>query len=117
VGLLQCPGITIKNNPRTLQQAHDLDDLMVKRNDTIDMVLGLEVDDAEIINRLLKRAELEGRKDDTREVIENRIEIYNRQTQPLIDYYKEKKLYTSVNGIGTIDQIFESICKVIDQKR
>lgn len=108
-------GIIFDGYPRTLQQAKDMDTIMEKRNDTIDLVLALEVDDEEIIKRLLKRAELEGRKDDTREVIENRIEVYNNQTQPLIDYYKEKGLFRSVNGIGTIDEIFESICREVDK--
>jgi len=107
-------GIIFDGYPRTLQQAKDMDTIMKKRNDTIDLVLALEVDDEEIIKRLVKRAELEGRKDDTREVIENRIEVYNKQTQPLINYYKEKDLFRSVNGIGTIDEIFESICREID---
>lgn len=108
-------GIIFDGYPRTLQQAKDMDTIMEKRNDTINLVLALEVDDEEIIKRLLKRAELEGRKDDTREVIENRIEVYNEQTQPLIDYYKEKGLFRSVNGIGTIDEIFESICREVDK--
>ncbi len=108
-------GIIFDGYPRTLQQAKDMDTIMEKRNDTINLVLALEVDDEEIIKRLLKRAELEGRKDDTREVIENRIEVYNNQTQPLIDYYKEKGLFRSVNGIGTIDEIFESICREVDK--
>ena len=108
-------GIIFDGYPRTLQQAKDMDTIMKKRNDTIDLVLALEVDDEEIIKRLVKRAELEGRKDDTREVIENRIEVYNKQTQPLINYYKEKDLFRSVNGIGTIDEIFESICREVDK--
>ncbi len=108
-------GIIFDGYPRTLQQAQDMDSIMKKRNDTINLVLALEVADEEIIKRLLKRAELEGRKDDTREVIENRIEVYNKQTQPLIDFYKEKGLFRSVNGTGTIDEIFENICLEIDK--
>jgi adenylate kinase len=109
-------GMIFDGYPRTLQQADDLGILMQKKNDTIDIVLSLEVNDKEIIDRLLKRAQKEGRKDDTREVIENRIEVYNKQTQPLIDYYKERGVFASVNGIGTIDEIFDGICKVIDKK-
>lgn len=108
-------GIIFDGYPRTLRQADDLEGIMEKRNDQVDLVLALEVDDEEIIKRLLKRAELEGRKDDTREVIENRIEIYNKQTQPLIDYYSKKGLYRSVNGIGSVEEIFGSICREIDK--
>lgn len=107
-------GIIFDGYPRTLRQANDMDIIMDKRDDTIDLVLGLEVDDEEIIKRLLKRAEIEGRKDDTREVIENRIRVYNDQTQPLIEFYRNKGKYRSVKGIGTIDEIFDSICEVID---
>ena len=77
-------------------------------------MLALEVDDQEIIKRLLRRAELEGRKDDTREVIENRIDVYNKQTQPLIDYYSRNGHFTSISGIGDIDGIFDAICTKID---
>jgi len=110
-------GFVFDGFPRTIQQAKDLDVLMEKRNDEVSLVLALEVNDDEIIGRLLKRAELEGRKDDTKDVIENRIGIYNSQTQPLIDFYKNKGKFTSVNGIGGIDDIFNSICKAIDQNQ
>jgi len=90
---------------------------MDKRKDEVSLVLALEVNDDEIIGRLLKRAELEGRKDDTKDIIENRIGVYNSQTQPLIDFYKEKGKFTSVNGIGGIEDIFNSICKAIDQNQ
>ena len=108
-------GFVFDGFPRTIQQADDLSVLLNKRNDSVSLVLALDVNDDEIIGRLLKRAELEGRKDDTKEVIENRIGVYNSQTQPLIDYYKEKGKFTSVNGIGGIDEIFNSICEKIDE--
>ena len=109
-------GFVFDGFPRTLQQATDLDELLEKRGEEVSLVLALEVNDGEIIKRLLKRAEMEGRKDDTREVIENRIKVYNNQTQPLIDYYKDKGKFASVNGIGSIDEIFNAICKKIDEK-
>jgi len=108
-------GFVFDGFPRTTQQAHDLDMMLNKRNETVSLVLALDVNDDEIIGRLLKRAEIEGRKDDTKEVIENRISIYNSQTQPLIDFYKDKGNFTSVNGIGSVDEIFDSICRNIDQ--
>lgn len=107
-------GYVFDGFPRTLQQANDLKEILGKRNEKVSMVLALEVNDEEIIKRLLKRAELEGRKDDNREVIENRIRVYNKQTQPLIDYYGKNGSFTSVNGIGTVDEIFDSICTKID---
>ena len=110
-------GFVFDGFPRTIQQAKDLDMMLAKRKESVSLVLALEVNDNEILTRLLKRAELEGRKDDTKEVIENRISIYNNQTQPLIDFYTEKGKFTSVEGIGSIDGIFESICKIIDQHK
>lgn len=109
-------GFVFDGFPRTIQQAKDLDVILTKRGDAVSLVLALEVNDEEIIGRLLNRAQLEGRKDDTREVIENRILVYNNQTQPLIDFYKEKGLFTSVNGIGGVDEIFDNICQQIDKK-
>jgi adenylate kinase len=109
-------GVVFDGFPRTIRQANDLDGMLKKRNQAVSLVLALEVVDDEIIERLLKRAQTEGRKDDTREVIGNRINVYNNQTQPLINYYKEKGLFRSVNGIGSIDEIFSSICREIDLK-
>jgi len=108
-------GFVFDGFPRTIQQAHDLDSMLGKNKESVSLVLALEVGDGEILRRLLKRAEIEGRKDDTKEVIENRIQIYNNQTQPLIDFYKNKKKFQSIQGIGGIDEIFKSICKIIDQ--
>lgn len=109
-------GFVFDGFPRTIQQAHDLDQLLTSRKEKVSLVLSLEVNDDEIISRLLKRAELQGRKDDTKEVIENRIKVYNNQTQPLINYYSQNGSFTAVNGIGSIDSIFKSICEKVDEK-
>jgi adenylate kinase len=108
-------GFVFDGFPRTIQQAKDLDAMLARRKEAVSLVLALEVGDDEILKRLLKRAEIEGRKDDTQEVIANRIEVYNTQTQPLIDFYKNKKIFQSIHGLGGIDQIFTGICKLIDQ--
>jgi len=109
-------GFVFDGFPRTIQQAKDLDVILKKRGETVSLVLALEVNDKEIIDRLLKRAEIQGRKDDTRDVIENRINVYNSQTQPLIDYYQKNGNFVSVNGIGSIDDIFQSVCEKIDKE-
>lgn len=108
-------GFVFDGYPRTLGQADDLKSILTKRGESVSLVLALEVNDDEIISRLLKRAEIEGRKDDTREVIENRIRVYNEQTQPLIDFYKKEGVFTSVNGIGSIESIFDAVCQEIDK--
>lgn len=110
-------GFVFDGFPRTIQQAKDLNMMLTKRDEAVSLVLALEVNDEEILIRLLKRAELEGRKDDTKEVIENRINIYNSQTQPLIDFYTKESKFTAVDGLGSIESIFDSICKIIDKKK
>ncbi len=109
-------GFVFDGFPRTLQQANDLDRMLKNRNEKVSLVLALDVNDEEIIGRLLKRAQIEGRKDDTKEVIENRIDIYNKQTQPLIDFYKGKNKFQSIYGIGGVDEIFTGICKIINEQ-
>jgi len=108
-------GFIFDGFPRTIQQAVDFEELLKNENQEVSLVLALDVADEEIINRLLIRAKEQGRVDDTREVIENRLQVYLSQTMPLIEYYKNQNKFESINGIGTIDKIFNSICEVIDR--
>jgi adenylate kinase len=100
--------------PRTLQQAQDLDALMKKRNEQITLVIALVVDQDEVVKRLLKRAKLEGRKDDTEEVILNRMNVYQKQTAPLIDYYQKQNKFEQVKGVGSVDDIFDAITQTVE---
>ncbi len=108
-------GFIFDGFPRTIQQAIDFEEFLKNKNQEVSLVLALDVADEEIINRLLIRAKEQGRVDDTREVIENRLQVYLSQTKPLIEYYKNQNKFESINGIGTIDEIFNSICEVIDR--
>ncbi|MCF8233476.1 MAG: adenylate kinase [Bacteroidales bacterium] len=108
-------GFIFDGFPRTLVQAKELDKLMEQIDDSIDLVISLEVPDDEVVSRLLKRAEIEGRKDDNRITIGNRLNVYKEQTSPLLDYYAEANKLEKVDGVGTVDEIFNSICKVIDK--
>ncbi len=108
-------GFIFDGFPRTSVQAEELDKLMDKNNDNINLVISLEVPDNEVIDRLLKRAKIEGRKDDNEETISNRLNVYKNQTAALLEYYDKQKKLEKVNGIGTIDEIFENICKVINK--
>jgi len=110
-------GFIFDGFPRTCQQAEDLDVLMTSSKDSVSLVLALEVNEEEVIQRLLKRAQEQGRKDDCDEVIRNRMSVYHKQTSPLIEYYKKQNKYTSLYGVGGIDDIFTNICKVIDQHK
>ncbi len=106
-------GFVLDGFPRTLKQAQELDQMLVKHGETVTLVLALEVNEDELVKRLLKRAQDQGRKDDTEEVIKNRLVQYHHHTKPLIDYYINKNLYTQIFGEGTIDQIFGQLCSVI----
>lgn len=109
-------GFCFDGFPRTLRQAADLDMLLGETAESVSLVLALEVDEEEVVKRLLKRAQLEGRKDDTEDVIRNRMKVYHAQTRPLMEYYEKQGKFVSLLGVGSIDDIFAEICKVIDQK-
>lgn len=106
-------GFLFDGFPRTLQQANDLEDLLAEMNGGVNVVLALDVDDDELMGRLLKRAQLEGRKDDTAEVISNRLNVYHSQTKPLMDHYDEQGKLESVHGVGSIDEICGRLCEKI----
>ena len=110
-------GFVLDGYPRTIRQAEDLDMLLKETGESLSLVLALDVDEEEVVTRLLKRAQLEGRKDDTEEVIRNRMKVYHSQTRPLMEFYHKQGKFISVQGIGTIDDIFKEICKLIDRSR
>jgi adenylate kinase len=106
-------GFVLDGFPRTLNQAQELDQMLLKHTRKVSLVLALEVDEEELVKRLLKRAQEQGRMDDTEEVIKNRLVQYHQHTKPLIDYYLEKNLYREIYGVGTIEDIFGQLCTVI----
>ncbi len=108
-------GFVFDGFPRTLRQASDLDALLGETAEVVSLVLALEVDEEEVVKRLLKRAQLEGRKDDTEEVIRNRMQVYHQQTSPLMDYYRKQGKFSAVQGVGSIEEIFASLCREIDR--
>lgn len=107
-------GIIYDGFPRTINQASELDRLLIFKNTKVTAVLSLDVSDPEVVARLLKRAQIEGRKDDTEEVIKNRLNIYKKQTLPLLKYYEEKNKLNTINGVGEIEEIFNDLCKAIE---
>ena len=106
-------GFVLDGFPRTLNQAKELDQMLVKLGTNVSLVLSLDVEEEELVKRLLKRAQEQGRKDDTEEVIKNRLVQYHQHTKPLIEYYEEKKLLKNVRGVGSIEDIFATLCKSI----
>jgi len=103
------PGFLLDGYPRTLAQVDALDEMLAGRDSELDRVLELVVDDEVVVARLLKRAEIEGRADDTEEVIRERMAIYHRETRPLSDTYRERGLLVEVGGEGDVDEVTERI--------
>jgi adenylate kinase len=86
-----------------------LDAMLAKGDRPLERVLELVVPDDAVVERLLKRAEVEGRADDTEEVVRERMAIYHRETKPLSDAYRERGLLVEVDGEGSMDEVFERI--------
>lgn len=109
-------GFIFDGFPRTLPQAIALDALLNQRNIPISGMIALVVEKEELIKRLLNRGKDSGRTDDQDiDIIENRIKVYNNETAPLAEYYDKQNKYKGINGIGTVDQIFDRVCSEIDK--
>ena len=107
-------GFIFDGFPRTTAQAEALDKLLNKNETPITMMLSLEVDDDELMKRLLLRGKESGRPDDANpDVIRKRVDEYNSKTRPVADYYKQQNKFKGVKGIGSIDEIFDSLCMEI----
>lgn len=108
-------GFIFDGFPRTNAQAAALDELLTSLNTSIALMLALEVEEVELKQRLLKRAEVSGRADDADPaVIENRIAVYNRETAPVKEFYKAQNKFVSINGIGSIDEITARLFEAIE---
>jgi len=110
-------GFLFDGFPRTVAQAQALDRLLELKGTEIALVLALEVSEEELVKRLLNRGKTSGRTDDTNEpVIRKRFAVYINETEPVASHYKKEKKFHSVKGEGSVDEIFNSICTVIDKK-
>lgn len=110
-------GVIFDGFPRTLPQAQELDRLVKALGTEIAAVIGLEVPDEELTKRLIKRGIDSGRSDDNEQAIKTRLAVYHKQTQPLVDYYTESGRYEAIEGVGSIDDIFEKISAAIDKHK
>lgn len=108
-------GFIFDGFPRTVAQAEALDTLLEELGMRIDVMLGLEVEREELIDRLLKRGECQGRADDNLATIENRIKVYQDQTSPVMGFYDARGKYSGINGKGSIDDIFGRLAGIIDR--
>jgi adenylate kinase len=110
------PGFLLDGYPRTLPQVEELDGMLEDLGTALDAVVSLTVDRDEVVQRLLQRAQVEGRADDTEDVIRRRQEIYAKETSPLIDVYAERGMLLEIDGMGAVDEvtgrIFDSLEKL-----
>lgn len=109
-------GVILDGFPRNPAQAHALEDLLNDLNGEISVVVYIHVDQDELVERLLKRAEIEGRADDNEETIRSRMVVFEKQTQPLLDYYGEKGLLVIVNGAQSVDGVTQELLEVVRVK-
>jgi adenylate kinase len=107
------PGFLLDGYPRTVAQVSELDDMMAATGHRLDAVVVLVVDPEEIVHRLLARAHIEGRDDDSEEVIRRRQEVYTAETEPLIDVYRARDLLVEIDGIGEVDEITTRIAEAL----
>lgn len=107
-------GVIFDGFPRTINQAEKLRTMLQERGTDLHAVIGLEVDDEELVERLLKRGRDTGRADDNLDTIKERLVVYHDQTAPLKDFYLKEGKYHPVPGSGHVDNIFKTIADHLD---
>ena len=108
------PGFLLDGYPRTLAQVEELDGMIKFTGHQLDAAVVLTVDSDEIVQRLVQRAQVEGRTDDTEDVVRRRQEVYAEQTEPLIDVYRQRGILVEVDGMGEVDEVTGRIFDALD---
>lgn len=109
-------GVIFDGFPRTIPQALALKDMMKRRGQKIHAVIGLEVPEDQLMERMVLRGKESGRSDDNPGTIRKRLAVYHKQTQPLRDYYVGEGVYVPIKGDGTVDQVFERVIAALDKE-
>lgn len=109
-------GCLLDGFPRTVSQASSLDGVLARQEQSVDVVIELDCDDDELIRRLSQRAKEQGRADDTPETIARRQKSFRQQTRPVLDYYREKGLLHTIDGMQSRDEVFAEIWKIVEDK-
>ncbi|MDR1814675.1 MAG: adenylate kinase [Tannerella sp.] len=102
-------GVIFDGFPRTVAQAEALEEMLARRGEEVSVLLDLQVEEAELVSRLLERGKISGRSDDNEDTILSRLKVYHSQTAPLAEYYLNKGKHVAINGIGAIEEIFSRI--------
>lgn len=109
-------GFIFDGFPRTNPQADALQVFLERKHTEVKLMLALDVDEDELVKRLLARGADSGRADDQDEsIVRNRIKVYNNQTAVVADYYTKQGKFEKINGVGSIDEIFDKMCAVIEK--
>ncbi len=106
-------GVILDGFPRTVPQADALNRFFSRRGQTLHHVIGLEVPEDELVDRMIKRGQQTGRADDNIDTIKNRLQVYHESTTPLRDYYINEGKYRAINGHGSVEEIFAEIVRTI----
>lgn len=110
-------GVIFDGFPRTIAQAEALNVMLAERGQKVSTVIGLEVEDEELIKRIILRGKTSGRADDNEETAKKRLDTYYSQTLPLKDFYIKEGKYAKIEGMGSIDEIYASIHNAIEGVR
>ncbi|MCL3860007.1 adenylate kinase [Actinotalea sp. K2] len=108
-------GFLLDGYPRNVAQVEELDTLLAARGQDVQVAVELTVDVDAVVARLLQRAQVEGREDDTEPVIRHRMDVYAEQTAPVAAVYAQRGLLVQVDGLGSVDEVTERLLAVLDQ--
>ena len=107
-------GVIMDGFPRTVAQAEAVAKLLASKGQTVDRVLTFEVPDDELVRRMQGRAAQEGRSDDTRDAFQKRLDVYQEQTAPLVEFYERQNLNVRIPGTGTMDEVSTRVQEALD---
>lgn len=111
----QCEGVIFDGFPRTIPQAEALKSMLAERGTAVSAMLELQVPTEMLVERLVNRGKTSGRADDNEETIRKRLDVYESQTSPLISWYETEGLRNAVKGYGTLQEINDALCAIIDK--
>ncbi len=110
-------GVIFDGFPRTVPQAHALNEMLARRGSKVHAVVGLEVGEEELVKRILKRGQETGRADDNLDTVKKRLDVYHSQTSPLRDLYIAEGKYHGIDGTGSVESIFKEIKTRLDKEK
>ena len=117
-GHMNAAGCIFDGFPRTTVQAEEFDKILAGHGLKVDVMIDIHVPEEELVRRILLRGKDSGRADDaSEEVIRDRIKVYHEQTAVVADFYAKQGKFADINGLGTMDEVFDRICQVIDSIR